>query len=153
MNPFKTIIKTLEILSSNGRSINSDCANVFTHLIELLGEENFNLNFTQGADYHGDFDSFYYGYHKQFRQADMFNIEGAEYVGKKAYEKNKEKWDAKVDELDGHFAGAYMLFPIGGHLDMIFWSMIHIDAELWENSLKSTYEDYIEYKENLKSAV
>jgi hypothetical protein len=149
MNQYKRIKENLELFAEKD-DIKLHTANMFIHLIDMLGEETFNLNFTQNADYHENFDNFYFGYHKQFRQCDMFDMEAAEFIGFKTYEENKEKWDKRAEDKDGHIVRNYLMYSIGGHLDMLFWNMIHIDSELWESSLEATYK---EYKESITEKV
>jgi hypothetical protein len=145
MNPFKRIKEVLELFAETDYK-KSHTANIFIHLIDMLGEEGFNLNFASTADYHENFETFYFGYHKQFRQCDMYSMEGVEQIGKSNYEKDKEKWDKRALDKDGYVIqnGTYLHFPIGGHLDMLFWNMIHVDSELWENSLEAVYKEYKE---------
>lgn len=145
-NAYKIILEKLERHRDADYENNSTCM-MFIHLIKMLGEEDFNINFIQGADYHKDYDSFYYGYHKQFRQADMYLLDGAEWVGKRFIDENPEKWEKRAKERDGQIHGGYIMYRIGGHLDMLFWNMIHIGHEIWDKALKYTYVKYQHSKE------
>lgn len=141
MNPYEVILERLERIERTDYT-KMGIVGVFTHLIKLMGEEDFNLNFIGNFDYFDNFDAFYFGFHKQFRQVDMYNFDAAEFIGRKSYEKNKEKWDKRVEEKEGDIRGSYLFFPIGGHLDMIFWHMIHADSEVWDDVLRYTYVKY-----------
>lgn len=145
MNPYKEILENLKWYTV--RHGKHEQASMFSHLIKLMGEEDFNKNFIMTFDHYedkGGYDEFYFNYHKQFRQCDMYDIQGAEFIGFKSYEKDKEKWDKRAEDKDGEIVRNYLMFSIGGHLDMLFWNMIHVGTEIWDFALKKTHEDYKE---------
>lgn len=145
MNPYEKILHNLK--DSNKLSEEAH-ASMFSHLIQLMGEEQFNLNFIMMADYCVNYDEFYYSYHKQFRQCDMYNMEAREHIGLKNYQKEKEVWDKRADDRDGYIAnGTHLVFSIGGHLDMLFWQLVHASSELWDGVLKKTYDFYLKTKD------
>ena len=85
---------------------------IFKHLIELMGEEQFNLCFKYYFMDQDNIGESFAEFHKAMRQTDFYN----EYY---RMEKNPE---TKKNEYEN----------IGGHLDMIFWSFIHMSERPFE---------------------
>lgn len=136
----------LELLKNDvDRKISKDwnAACMYRHLIQLMGEEEFNILFTNYADQYPDnFDEFYFNLHKSFRQIDVYDFQGADCIGRRRIQSNREYYEEIAKKRDGNIEGAYILFPIGGHLDMLFWNLIHIKTELWDYVLKKAYDYY-----------
>lgn len=144
-NPYDTILEKLEEFDSDYKL--SGMANVFSHLIKLLGEEDFNGTYIANADHYENYDNFYFNFHKQFRQCDIYDFQGAELISKTAIAKDPEKYEKRAEKRDGDIVGGYILFRIGSHLDMIFWNAIHAGNEVWDKAFQFTYDKYVESKQ------
>jgi hypothetical protein len=107
-------IEILKLLKDKERTASSEKQSAITsmlkHLIEMLGETDFNKKieayFINGEE---KFDNCFYSFHKSMRQCDFY----AEYYqhihGRDANNKRTVEYES-----------------IGGHLDMLFWNLIHV---------------------------
>jgi hypothetical protein len=124
----------LEYLKKEGKFLSSFSKSgeldLFIHLIQLMGEENFNSCFKY---YFIDMDNLkegFFDFHKSMRQTDFYN----------EYYRMTKNPESKKNEYEN----------IGGHLDMIFWDFIQMSdkpfewlSEFTENIKKGKYENDI----------
>lgn len=104
---------------------------IFNRLIEILGKNSFDENVNSLIDYvldnKGDFNDFFFCFHKSMRQTDFFDVKFTKRVNK----------DFNVEKIDGfitntHKNGDKDIVFGGGHLDMIFWEMISMDNTFYD---------------------
>lgn len=112
MNYYKEILKDIEtedrLAQIRGSDRDSGDLYMLKHLIELLGEEEFNIIFDSYFLYEEKFDEAFYDLHKSMRQTDFF---GNNFVKR-----------IPMKTVDGKNSCIYK--NIGGHLDMLFWNLI-----------------------------
>jgi hypothetical protein len=125
-NYYVGIIKHIKFYAkySHSEKEHSQC-NILMHLVELLGEEEFNQEFKMYfIDGEQEFDDMFMEFHKSMRQTDFYSD-----CFKRVEIENK-KFERK---------------SITSHLDMIFWNFIHTN-DMTYKIFKSYYEEVQEEK-------
>lgn len=113
MNYFKLFIEHIKFYVKHCHSIKGDAeALMFLHLIEMMGEEDFNQTFTSYFinSSNEEFDDMFYDFHKFMRQTDFYS-EIYKRIDRNPTPEDKRKYEYE---------------SIGGHLDMVFWNLIQI---------------------------
>lgn len=143
---------TLELIKQETKYVYSGKAAAFEmmgHLVKLMGEHNWNRTIQGELDYcigeckkhkvNKDewFGQFFFSFHKQFRQTDSFNVEISKDLGRLKPEEIKY-WEEYAKKHDYTFetrvvgkneyqrtVGKLYMHHAAGHLDMLFWGLIH----------------------------
>lgn len=121
MNYFNDFIKFIDNRTKSLVYEESGIYEIISHLVQIMGEKEFNRKFEMyfiDIENGDTFNSNFFQFHKHMRQIDFFNDQYA-----------------KMDEDDpdwNKFSKGVQYKSIGGHLDMIFWNLIHVSDKPYE---------------------
>ena len=140
MNYFKEFTKDLERETKGLVYEEAGEYEILRHLIEIIGEKEFNRKFEMyfiDVENEDTFNSNFFQFHKHMRQIDFFNDHYRE-MDKDDPDRNKFTKGAQYES-------------IGGHLDMIFWNLIQVSdkpyVSLKNFTAKVLREKYAERKD------
>lgn len=125
MNHYNEIIKLIKFYSQHSVEVNkTDEYAILAHLIQLMGEKEFNRVFEMWFIKNPEktFEETFYRLHKSMRQCDFFD-------------NHYTKMDEDDPDRNKFFKGTEYK-SIGGHIDMVFWHFIHI-SDVTEKILKA----------------
>jgi len=140
MNYFNEFIKFLKERSKGLVYEEGGIYEIISHLIQIIGEKEFNRKFEMyfmDVENKDTFNSNFFQFHKYMRQIDFFNDHYREMD--------------KDDPDRNQFTKGAQYASIGGHLDMIFWNLIQISDKPYEClknfTAKALREKYAERKD------
>jgi len=149
MNFYTETIKLIRDREDSMNHKQSSEASMFLHLVELMGEDGWNRWLKPNMNQYDSFDSFFYRWHKDMRQCDCYNIEAIKEIGRSTDIVEVREWREKAEDEDGFLMKTgnkdnplyYQRTRIGGHLDMLFWNLVHSSDEPYK-VLEKIYKAY-----------